>query len=110
LGNLESRQLPKERDVISTSSVVVAAQDQVSSDLGEEVVILHLKNGVYYGLDEVGARIWNLIQEPKAVNEIRDVLLDEYEVEPESCERDLLALLEELAVENLVKVRDGTDS
>jgi hypothetical protein len=108
LGNLESRQLPKERDVISTSSVVVAAQDQVSSDLGEEVVILHLKNGVYYGLDEVGARIWNLIQEPKAVNEIRDVLLDEYEVEPESCERDLLALLEELAAENLVEVRDGT--
>ena len=96
--------------MISISSVVVAAKDQVSSDLGEEVVVLDLKNGVYYGLDAVGARIWNLIQEPKAVNEIRDVLLDEYEVEPEHCERDLLALLEELVAENLVEVRDGTDS
>ena len=96
--------------MISTSSVVVAAKDQVSSDLGEEVVILNLKKGVYYGLDAVGAQIWNLIQEPKAVNEIRDVLLDEYEVEPEHCERDLLTLLEELTAENLIEVRDGTDS
>ena len=96
--------------MISISSVVVAAKDQVSSDLGEEVVILDLKNGVYYGLDAVGARIWNLIQEPKAVNEIRDVLLDEYEVEPEHCERDLLTLLEKLVAENLVEARDGTDS
>lgn len=96
--------------MISTSSVVVAAKDQVSSDLGEEVAILNLKNGVYYGLDAVGARIWNLIQEPKAVNEILDVLLDEYEVEPEHCERDLLALLEKLVAENLVEARDGTDS
>jgi len=96
--------------MISTSSVVVAAKDQVSSDLGEEVVILDLKQGVYYGLDAVGARIWDLIQEPKAVNEIRDVLLDEYEVEPERCERDLLTLLEELVAENLVEARDGTDS
>ena len=96
--------------MISTSSVVVVAKDQVSSDLGEEVVILNLKKGMYYGLDEVGARIWNLIQEPKAVDEIRDLLLDEYDVEPERCERDLLALLEELVAENLVEVRDGTDS
>ena len=96
--------------MISTSSVVVAAQDQVSSDLGEEVVILHLKNGVYYGLDEVGARIWDLIQEPRAVNEIRDLLLDEYDVEAERCESDLLALLEELVAEGLVEVGDETDS
>ena len=85
-----------------------AAKDQVSSDLGEEVAILNLKNGVYYGLDAVGARIWSLIQEPKTVNEILDVLLDEYEVEPERCERDLLTLLEELVAENLVEARDGT--
>jgi hypothetical protein len=96
--------------MISTSSVVVAAKDQVSSDLGDEVVILNLTNGVYYGLGPIGARIWDLIQEPKAVNEIQDALLDEYEVDIERCERDLLALLEELVAENLVEARDGTDS
>jgi hypothetical protein len=50
----------------SRHSIVVATKDQVSSDLGGEVAILDLKAGVYYGLDTVGARIWNLIQEPRA--------------------------------------------
>jgi hypothetical protein len=92
--------------VVSGDSTVVAAKDQVSSDLGGEVAILDLKAGVYYGLDAVGARIWSLIQEPRTVNEIRDILLEEYEVEPEHCERDLLALLRRLADEGLVEVRN----
>lgn len=89
---------------ISKRSVVMAAKDQVSCDLSGEAVILNLKSGVYYGLDTVGARIWNLIQEPTTVGEVRDVLVREYEVEPERCERDLLALLEKLADAGLVEV------
>ena len=91
--------------MVSGGSTVVAAKDQVSSDLGGEVAILDLKAGVYYGLDAVGARIWSLIQEPRTVNEIRDILLEEYDVEPERCERDLLVLLRRLADEGLVEVR-----
>jgi len=91
--------------VVSGSSTVVAPKDQVSSDLGGEVAILDLKAGVYYGLDAVGARIWSLIQVPRTVNEIRDILLEEYDVEPERCERDLLVLLRRLADEGLVEVR-----
>jgi hypothetical protein len=90
--------------VVSGDSTVVAAKDQVSSDLGGEVAILDLKAGVYYGLDAVGARIWSLIQEPRTVNEIRNILLEEYEVEPERCERDLLVLLQRLADERLIEV------
>jgi hypothetical protein len=90
--------------VVSRGSTVVAAKDQVSSDLGGEVAILDLKAGVYYGLDAVGARIWSLIQEPRTVNEIRDILLEEYEVEPERCERDLLVLLQRLADEGIIEV------
>ena len=92
--------------MVSGDSTVVAAKDQVSSDLGGEVAILDLKAGVYYGLDAVGARIWSLIQEPRTVNEIREILLEEYEVEPERCERDLLVLLQRLATEGLIEVED----
>jgi hypothetical protein len=92
--------------VVSGDSTVVAAKDQVSSDLGGEVAILDLKAGVYYGLDAVGARIWSLIQEPRTVNEIRNILLEEYEVQPERCERDLLVLLQRLADEGLIEVKD----
>ena len=93
--------------MVSSRSTVVATRDQVSSDLKGEVAILNLKAGVYYGLDGVGARIWTLLQEPKPVSEIQDVLLQEYDVEADRCKRDLLALLQRLVNEGLVEVEDA---
>src|SRR2546426_12791479 len=83
----------------SPASIVVAIRDQVSADLAGEAAILNLKSGVYYGLNAVGARIWSLIQEPKSVEDIRDAILNEYDVDPERCESDLLQLLQQLAAE-----------
>lgn len=96
--------------MVSLNSTVSASESQIYSDLGGEIVCLNLKSGVYYGLDAVGARIWELIQVPRAVKEIRDVLLEEYDVEPERWEHDLLALLGQLAAEGLIEVRDETHS
>jgi len=93
---------------ISDRSVVVAAKDQVSCDLAGEAAILNIKNGVYYGLDSVGARIWNLVQEPRAVIDIQDAITNEYDVERERCARDLVDLLEKLLAEGLIEVKDGS--
>ena len=89
---------------ISDRSIVVAAKDQVSCDLAGETAILNIKNGVYYGLDPLGARIWNLMQEPRAVSEIQDTISGEYDVEPERWARDLHVLLEKLLAEGLIEV------
>ena len=78
---------------ISVRSTVVAAEDQISSDLGGEVAILGLKTGMYYGLDEIGARIWSLVQEPRIVGNLMGTIVDEYDVDPPRAERDLLAVL-----------------
>jgi len=91
---------------VSGRSTVVAAKDQVSCDLAGEAAILNLESGVYYGLDAVGARVWHLLQEPRTVQDIRETLLMEYEVERDRCERDLLALLQELVAAGLIEVRD----
>src|SRR5262249_26432086 len=80
--------------MISVNSIVVASREQLSSDLGGEAVILGLKSGVYYGLNTVGARIWSLIQEPRTVEDLRNTILSEYQIESERCEGDLLALLQ----------------
>lgn len=88
--------------------LVVATKDQVSSELGEDAVILNLKTGIYHGLDAVGARIWHLLQEPRTVNDILNILLEEYEIEPERCEHELVALLQKLADAELVKVSNET--
>ncbi|KAB8321241.1 PqqD family protein [Tolypothrix campylonemoides VB511288] len=102
---MTSKQLKYE---ISESSIVVAAREQISSDLGGEAVILNLKSGVYHGLNEAGALIWNLIQQPKFVKDIKQVLLQEYEVEPDICINDLLALLDNLKDAELIEVNNET--
>ncbi len=87
-------------------STVVRAKDQVSTDLGDETVILSLASNEYYSLKEVGTRIWELIQEPKTVKEVRDTILNEYDVAPEHAERELLAVLQEMADEGLIEVKN----
>lgn len=92
---------------LSRSSIVVAAKNQVSCDLGGEAAILNVASGVYYGLNPVGARVWSLIQQPRSVDEVRQSLTSEYDVEEQVCESDLLALLEELLAAGLIEVKEG---
>ena len=93
---------------VSLGSTVAVAKDQVSGELAGEVVILNLKAGMYHGLDQTGARVWQLVQEPRRVAEIRDTLLAEYDVEPHICENDLLQFLSEMANHGLLDVRHET--
>jgi hypothetical protein len=89
---------------LSVHSIVIAASEQVSCPLGDESAILNLKNTVYYGLNPVGARVWSLLQRPRRISELRDALLEEYEVDADSCERDLLELLQKMRTEGLIEI------
>jgi hypothetical protein len=91
---------------IELNSVVMAVADQVSCDLEGEAAVLNLKTGVYYGLDEVGASVWRMLDGPRRVDELVDALLGEYEVDREECQRDVIALLGELAVRGLVEINN----
>ena len=97
-------------NAITLSTTVVVGPDPVSSNVGGETVILAPSSGTYYGLDGVGTRIWELIQKPITVEQMRDLLLAEYEVEPDHCEQDLLALLQKLVRAGLVEmIRPGSN-
>jgi Coenzyme PQQ synthesis protein D (PqqD) len=89
---------------ISQQTVVVASSEQVSSDLAGESVILNLKTGTYYGLNTVGSSIWLLIQEPKAVQDICEAILQEYDIDSQTCEQDVKALLTDLLNAQLVEI------
>lgn len=99
-----------EKDHISLRTTIVAAKEQISCDLLGEAVILDLKSGIYYGLDEVGARIWALLQEPRQVNEILNALLEEYDVDLPRCEIDLIGLLRQLRAVGLVEYAAESNS
>lgn len=84
---------------------VVAAPDQVSCELDGEAVILSLDQGVYYGLNPVGAFAWALLERPRTVAELRDAVVEAYEVDAPTAEADLLELLADMAARGLVHVR-----
>jgi hypothetical protein len=94
----------EKKQTISLESVAVVSSELVSANLDGEVVILGFKSGSYYSLDQVGGFIWDLLQESRRVADIRDLIIEEYDVEPAECERDLIALLEDLADKQLIDV------
>ena len=72
--------------------------------VGNETVILDLASGTYFGLDPVGARIWELIGAGKTLAQACDVLIEEYDVTRDVLETDALALACELAEKKLISV------
>jgi hypothetical protein len=96
-------------NIIDLNTVVAASTNQVAGALEEgDLAILNLKDGIYYGLNSVGSRIWALIQSPISVKQIRDTLLAEYEVDIDVCTRELIALLNNLSSKDLIEVHaDG---
>lgn len=92
---------------LTLDSTVVASTSLVSADIGdEEVILLHLANGFYFGLQDVSARVWRLAQSPITVREIESILLEEYEIDSKRCHEEVLRLLHDLIDEGLVEVTD----
>jgi hypothetical protein len=90
---------------ISSSAVVVCAIDSLACDLQGEAMLLNMQSGTYFGLNRLGARIWNLIQKPVKVSDINNELLKQFKVEASQCESDLLAFLKHLKDQGLIEVR-----
>ena len=92
---------------LTQNSTIVAAPDQVSSELAGESVILNVKTGLYYGLNQVGASIWEKIQSPRTFQEICNAITEEYDVTPECCATDVQELLQEMIAANLIEIREN---
>ena len=77
----------------------------IAREVGGETVILDLNQGTYCGLNSVGARFFQLLQEDKTVAQSVDFMLSEYEVERETLEQDLQDLTDTLVNQNLIHHR-----
>ena len=83
---------------------VTIPEQVLARQVGDETVILDLASGTYFGLDPVGARIWQLMTEGKTLAEVCATMLEEYEVTREEIEHDVLKLTEELSAKQLIRV------
>jgi len=88
---------------LGPNSVVRVSSNQVYSRLGDEVAILELDQGVYYGLNDTGSFLWNLMQKPVRVNEMRAALVEEFDVDADTAEKDLLRVLGDLRDAGLIE-------
>ncbi len=81
---------------------IVVAPGVRFQDLGDESVLLELESGRYYGLDEVGTRMWSLLVEHGSASAAERVLLEEYDVDVERLRGDLDRFVDSLESESLV--------
>lgn len=88
----------------SRETKLVPHDDALFRELNGEAVILQLDSGTYFGLDEVGTRIWQLIEEHGAFGKVLEAMLAEYDVDRMRCEADLSDLLDQLREKQLIRV------
>ncbi|HEX3010407.1 MAG TPA: lasso peptide biosynthesis PqqD family chaperone [Syntrophomonadaceae bacterium] len=88
--------------MINTDTVISKTEGVVLAELDGKVVMMSIENGQYYGLDEVGSIIWEMMSEPVQVKNVINRLMQEYEVTREECEKDVMAFLEKLHEKKLI--------
>lgn len=91
---------------IELKSVVTRTEDLMSQPIDQDLVILNLVNNNYIGLDEIGRRIWELLENPCRVDELCQQLGREFNATPEQIAADVFPFLTELQGEGLVNVAD----
>jgi len=95
----------------STSPTIwIPTKNAVSCELEGEIVLLDLQSGTYFGLNKVGAEIWNQLTLGKSTDEIQQYLAGRYAVSAERCRRDVLALIGQLREKGLVRAEDEDEA
>lgn len=89
--------------MLEATTVLKKSADQVSCDLDNEVAILEQKAALYYGLNEVGAHIWHLLDEPRSVDNICASVAEHFDVEGSDCLSDVLRFLASMRDAGLVE-------
>lgn len=95
---------------ISNSAYPMRTKDACFRVIDNEAVILNLHNSVYYSLNEVGARIWELCDGQHSISGIAGIICQEFEVEEEEVQRDIRELITDLEAEKLVEIHEHTST
>ncbi|MBF0545518.1 MAG: lasso peptide biosynthesis PqqD family chaperone [Candidatus Riflebacteria bacterium] len=89
---------------ISLENLVSKHPKTVENNIDGSTIMMSVDEGKYFGLDTIGSYVWSLIQEPIRVSSLIEGLLQKYEVDRETCEKDVLVFLEELNKDGILKV------
>ena len=85
------------------------AAELMEAEIGDELVALDVRFGECFGFSEVAKDVWLSLWHPKRFDQLRDELLDRYDVTSEQCTAELRELLDDLATKGLVERTDGPE-
>jgi hypothetical protein len=94
-----------ERAFMDSNTLIKRDPSLLFTRVDDDLVLFSANEGMYYGMQVVGSRIWALIEDEVSVAEICDKLLEEFSVDRETCEREVMQFVEQLAEERIVVVR-----
>jgi hypothetical protein len=97
-----SRCPPQEEDVTDTN-MISRNGTLLEAEVDGEIVALNVESGTCYGFNSTATRIWSMIERPRSLGEICDSLVAQFEVAPDECRRDVVALLRELQSDGLIR-------
>jgi hypothetical protein len=92
---------------INLDTLINIPEAVYTQEIGEETILLDTARGLYFSLDPIGSRMWQLLREHRALRPAYEVLLKEYDVEPERLETDLLALAAKMIDKGLASLKDN---
>jgi hypothetical protein len=82
----------------------------IAAEADQDLVMVSIANGAYYGVSDVARDIWVAIEHPKRISDLIDDLTASYNIDRSSCEEQTLSFLEDLLTERLLQVKDGPSS
>jgi len=94
---------------VTDDPIVERRDGLIQTEVDGELVALHIENGACYGFNLTATRIWALIEKPKRLSEVERELIDEYEVDPQTCREQLREILDELQRDGLLDLHTAPE-
>jgi Coenzyme PQQ synthesis protein D (PqqD) len=91
--------------MVTLDSIVKLANDVIFQDLDGEAVLLNMRTEIYFGLDAVGTRIWQLLEKHADVRTVSQLLLEHYDITEDQLQNHLLEFIEKLQSKGLVEIQ-----
>jgi hypothetical protein len=87
---------------MNAEAKILRSDDLVEADIDNDKVMMHVDSGLYFGLDAVAARVWELLEQPLSINELVDSLTQEFDVEADQCRSDIESFITKLQENKLI--------
>lgn len=90
--------------MLNLDSIVQRDPGVMAAEAGQDLVMVNIANGMYYGVSDIAREVWVAIEHPKKVSDLIDDLLATHNVDRARCEAEALSFLEDLLNEHLLQV------